>query len=756
MGTWQNLYQEATALQKQNSFTEAEKKYRQALQLDPKQGEIWSDLGHLYYQISRSQDALSMLLQALEVSRFVPLYHYRLGLVFEQLQQIEPAIQAYQNTIKLDAKWIEAYLALGRIFLAQAQYDPAIHNYLIAHDLNPRDAKILVELGQAYESKAHDSELKSAFYLGFSYYRQGNYLAASEQYQKFLDSPTPGIASEAIQRVYRYLGDSLQHLNQPERTAEVYQAATQLYPQSADFHINLIAALRTSGNTSAAIAAANTAAQFFPDMVLFERDRHLILPILYESTGEIQVYRQQFTQGLAQLIQQIQSSPNTNSKEVRANLLKSLGAQTNFYLHYQGQNDVELQVQFSQLLHELMSAQYPQWAKSLTTKSLDSNRKIRVGYISTCMWKQTVGVLFSGWLRYCDRQKFEVYSYHLHPHSDEYTEKFKASSDVFRHLPVKEAIELDYIQGVDEQIRKDELDILVFLDVGMHPYMSLFSSLRLAPVQCVTWGHPVTTGSPSIDYFLSSELMEPEDADEHYSEKLIRLPNISIAYSPPNLSEVTKTRADFGLREDAVLYLSCQTLFKYLPQYDYIFAAIAQQVPQAQFAFIAHKSAAITNKFSQRLERAFTEYGLKSTDYCVILPRQGHSSYLSLNRIADVFLDTFSWSGGNTALEAIACHLPIVTCPGQMMRSRHSFGILKQLGISETTAASEAEYIEIAARLGLEPKWRHQISQRIHAVHPRLYDDITCVKALENFYQQVVHQALIGKSPNNFEFKNND
>ncbi|MBW4486403.1 MAG: tetratricopeptide repeat protein [Trichocoleus desertorum ATA4-8-CV12] len=740
MGTWQNLYQEARTLQKQNSFIEAEKKYQQALQLDPKQAEIWSDLGHLYYQIGRPQDALSMLLQAIEVSRFVPLYHYRLGLVFEQLQQTEPAIQAYQNTIKLDAKWLEAYLALGRIFLAQAQYDSAIHNYLTAHDLNSRDAKILVELGQAYASKAHDSELKSAFYLGFSYYRQGNYLAASEQYQKFLESPAPGIASEAIQRVYRYLGDSLQRLNQPERTAEIYEAAAQRYPQSADFHINLIAALRSSGNTSAAIAAANTAAQFFPDMVLFERDRHLILPILYESTAEIQVYRQQFTQGLAQLIQQIQSSPDINSEEVCTSLLKGLGAQTNFYLHYQGQNDVELQIQFSQLLHELMSAQYPQWTKPLTATSLDNNRKVRVGYISTCMWKQTVGVLFSGWLRYCDRQKFEVYCYHLHPHTDDYTAEFRNHCDVFHHLPVKEVIELDYIRAVGEQIRTDQLDILVFLDVGMHPYMSLFSSLRLAPVQCVTWGHPVTTGSPTIDYFLSSELMEPEDADEHYSEKLICLPNISIAYSPPDLSEATKTRADFRLREDAVSYLSCQTLFKYLPQYDYIFAAIAQQVPQAQFAFIAHKNAAITNKFSQRLEQAFAQYGLKSADYCMILPRQGHNGYLSLNRIADVFLDTFNWSGGNTALEAIACHLPIVTCPGKMMRSRHSFGILKQLGITETIAYTEVEYIKIAVQLGLDADWRQTLRAKIQAGHSCVYKDQSSVRALEQFYRQVIEQ----------------
>ena len=47
---------------------------------------------------------------------------------------------------------------------------------------------------------------------------------------------------------------------------------------------------------------------------------------------------------------------------------------------------------------------------------------------------------------------------------------------------------------------------------------------RLAPVQCNSLGHPETSGLPTIDYFLSSDLMEPLDAARHYTERLVRLP----------------------------------------------------------------------------------------------------------------------------------------------------------------------------------------------------------------------------------------
>ena len=276
----------------------------------------------------------------------------------------------------------------------------------------------------------------------------------------------------------------------------------------------------------------------------------------------------------------------------------------------------------------------------------------------------------------------------------------------------------------------------------MDPLTTQIAGLRLAPIQCMAWGHPITSGLPTIDYFLSSDLMEPENAQAHYSEKLVRLPNISICYEKPSLPEPTKTRSDFQLREDAVVYLCCQSLFKYLPQFDYIFAEIAQRVPQAQFAFIASDTATITGQFQTRLRRNFANFDLDSEDYCVFIPKQHRVDYLNLNLVADIFLDSFGWSGGHTTLEAIACGLPVVTCPGEFMRSRHTYGILQMIGMTEMIAQNEAEYIEIAVHLGLDTNWRQEVVQKIYERHSWLYEDRTCVTALESFYESLVQRVL--------------
>jgi len=63
----------------------------------------------------------------------------------------------------------------------------------------------------------------------------------------------------------------------------------------------------------------------------------------------------------------------------------------------------------------------------------------------------------------------------------------------------------------------------------------------------------------------------------------------------------------------------------------------------------------LTLRWSGQTEiNVLANFGLNSEEYCVTVPRQNTLGYLNLNSVSDVFLDTFSWSGGNTTLEAIA------------------------------------------------------------------------------------------------------
>lgn len=525
--------------------------------------------------------------------------------------------------------------------------------------------------------------------------------------------------------IYWNLSQCYRNLNLLDEYFQTLQQAIQLYPRDGRFHFTLIIDLRRNRRIQEAIVSAEKACRDLPDDYTFKILKYLTVPSIYNNQEEIQFYRQRFIKGLQHLIEE--TSLNTLAEKQSA--LAGIARLTNFYLSYQAQNDVDLQRQYGKLVYDIMAANFPQWFVSLSMPKLQHNQKIRVGYVSHYLHSYSGTLWLTGWLKYCDHNNFEIYCYYTGNEPDAVTEKFREYSDFFYHIPYN-------LTTVCEQIIADKLHILVYPEIGMNPQTMLMGALRLAPVQCTAWGHPVTTGLSNIDYFLSSELMEAENAQEHYSEKLIHLPNIGVSYPKPYIPPVVKTRADFGLSDDDVLYLCCQAPFKYLPQYDFIFAEIACRLPQAKFIFLRG------TLLKERLQRAFANLGLKFEDYCVFLNIPERLDYLMINLLSDVYLDTFTWSGGNTSLEAIACNLPIVTCPGEFMRGRHSDSFLKMLGVTDTIAQNEAEYIDIAVKLGQNPSWRREISKRISQRHDKLFDDQVCVAGLEAFYKQIVESKI--------------
>lgn len=738
---------------KQN-LIKAEQKYKEVLQWEKNTINVWLRLGRLYYVLERYQESLQMLLKALELEPAGATGHYLLGTVLEKIGNISQALQAYQEAVALNPKFIDAYnklgnilfqsgeleqakliynqaiaanpehfgsyLNLGNVLLKQQEVEKAIATYETALKLSPNNPDILYNLGVAHQAK--NNLPKAYLCFGDASYYQENYAEAIIEYQKFLENKTVTVD------FYSRLIDCYKSLKRHEEAIKVCRESLLLYPKEVRLYNRLVLLLQEFGRNQEAIEVASAASLLLPHDLWFKLAKYLLLPILYETQEEIEFYRCRFSQGLNKLIQQT----SLNTPEAIDKAVIGIGHQTNVYLQYQGKNDLELQKKYGQFVHNIMAAKYPQWVKPVPIPPLGQNGKIKIGYISDSMRSNWVSRLYLGWLQNFDHQKFEVYCYYIHPIPDQLTHQFHLSSNMFYHIP-------DDPEAVCKQILANQLHILVFPDIGMNPLMTQIAGLRLAPIQCTTWAHPVTSGLPTIDYFLSSDLMEPKNAQEHYGEKLIRLPNMAFSYPKPTIPEITKTRLDFQLREEAVVYLSCQALSKYLPQYDYIFPEIAQRVSSAQFAFVSsHLNSHITLAFEQRLQGAFAKFGLKMEDYCVIVPRPYSIGYLNLMLASDIFLDTFSWSGGLTSLDAIACDLPIVTCPGELMRGRQSYAFLKILGVTETIAKNEVEYIEIAIRLGLNPAWRGSIVQQMKQRNSYLYDDKVCVAALEEFYQRVV------------------
>ena len=232
----------------------------------------------------------------------------------------------------------------------------------------------------------------------------------------------------------------------------------------------------------------------------------------------------------------------------------------------------------------------------------------------------------------------------------------------------------------------------------MHSVTFALAALRLAPVQCAAWGHPTTTGHPTIDYYLSAAAMESADAASHYSERLVLLPGIGTQYAPPAIP-ADADRARFALPEGKVLLLCPQSLFKVHPDNDSLLASVLAATRNTMLVLFEGRHPALTDRFMRRLQAAFAAQGVAIRERAIVLPGLAHPDYLRVNRLCDAMLDTLHWSGGNTSLDALACGLPIVTLPGALMRGRQTAGMLDVIGVPDLIAADRDDYLRIACRL---------------------------------------------------------
>ena len=178
-------------------------------------------------------------------------------------------------------------------------------------------------------------------------------------------------------------------------------------------------------------------------------------------------------------------------------------------------------------------------------------------------------------------------------------------------------------------------------------------------------------------------------------------------------------------------------LFKYLPRFDDLFPRIAEEVGNCQFVFIGHKSKVTTGRFQARLARAFARFGLDAEQYCVFVDRLPPHRFAGAMRNVDLFLDSLGWSGCNTTMEAIGVGLPVITCPGELMRGRHTAAILRMLDLDEAIAETPEAYVELAVALGRDAERREALRRLTVERHARAYGDLEAIRGLEDFLYRV-------------------
>src|SRR5258707_4792146 len=607
---------------------------------DPKNARAFHLLGVVAHQLRRP-DAASLVGRAVVLDPTFAEAHNDRGVILAANGLFKDALSCFERAIALNPGYLGARNNLGRGLRSIGRFDEALTQFELVLKSTPGSPVAHFNLASVFELIGRKSDAEKHYRSAIAlrpdfvdaYIHLASLLQGADRLPEALAHAEHAVTLRPDSAGARNnLGNILGTMGRRDDAIAQYETALTIDPNSFMAHYNCGVALR--GETRIAEARAHFARALALKPVFLEAELALCmaeLPALYKDESSIAERREAYAGRLAKLCTEVERV------KTPAALVEAIGAHQPFYLPYQGRNDRELLTLYGSLVCKIMAARY---ATPVLPTPPGPREPIRLGIVSGFFrqhsnWK----IPIKGWLKMLDRDRFHVSGDYTSAERDDETGAAAALCDRF----AQGRLSLDAWRRT---ILDDAPHVLIFPEIGMDKVSAQLAAQRLAAVQCCSWGHPITSGFPTIDYFISSDLMEPAGAAAHYSEQLIRLPNLSIYYQPAESPPVGINRAQLGLRDSAVVYWCCQALPKYLPQFDEVFARIATEVPDCQFTFIEFGGGrGVTEIFRARLDRAFEAVGLSAGDHCVFLPRLAPDRFVAAIGLCDVVFYAIGWSG---------------------------------------------------------------------------------------------------------------
>lgn len=470
------------------------------------------------------------------------------------------------------------------------------------------------------------------------------------------------------------------------------------------------------------------------------------LPLVYASADDILDVRTQYAAALRAVV--------TREDLVLQDPLSTANiGGMGYYAVYQGFNDVVVRSQLAHIYrrgvpalsftapHVLRTRHRSHWyplvsavPKTHDGAEVHSGRRIRVGFHSPFLRHHSVGLLTQGVITQLDRRQFEVIVFisDAMP-QDDVTRRVLATADATLFLSEHS------LADAHQRIAALELDVLVFTELGMDPSAYFLAFARLALRTVAFWGHAVTSGIDTVDYFVSSSLFhvaspssegtEIADQQAKYAECLYEMRHLTTYFLPPPPPTVGVTddggdhvRATLGLPLrsvlDTMLFVP-QTLYKLHPDFDVLIERILLQTPASSFLVALTGSTPwLADAIRARWRRTLSSDVYRRVYFVRMLSTQ---EFIDLCAVADVVLDPFPVGGGRSSFEIFSVGTPIVLLATRTTILQLTAGMYTVLGFNDLVAHTEDEYVSIVTRLVLDPTLRKQYRRRILANKDKLY-----------------------------------
>lgn len=774
----------------------AEAIYREVLAEDPRYPDAHNLLANLYYGKGDHLRALHHVNNAIEGARHPQFLNTR-GMIFISMKKYQEAIADFREAVRGDAAFAEpqsnlcvayralkdyrnaikwgrgavalapafpdAWINLGAVYQDKGDLDSALATYLEASSRHPGHATALANIGKVhYQKKDFRSavgSLEAALAAGFdgmdvrfahahSLIMLGETGAAAIALEAGLRSTHDWASLHGIlvqdaffQVLYQCCNHFSRVVNEPWRAIELYEHCGNACPDLAAIWNNLGTVYFNWGRFDKAIEIYRRAIEVLPS-----------LPDGYNNIGVIQAFRKQSRDAIASFECALAVSPNFTPSlgwllrekseicdwkgfEKLRERVASLRQTDNrapispFVALSVFEDPADLHY-WARLSADEIFAPFVNSPVLAKRKAQRRRKKIRLGYYSFDFRNHPVAHLTSRMFELHDRSRFDVYIYSYGPDDQ---------SDIREHIKrsAKHFVDLEKmsVEETARRIAEDDIDFLIDLTGNTLHTRSQALAFRPARLQAHWLGFVGTMGSGYYDYILADDFVIPPGAEADFSEKILRLPGgMHMTDETRHGESALQTRAANNLPERGVVFGCFSQSFKIQPEIFALWMKVLAGVP-GSVLWLASGPAGM----EENLRHAMSTHGVDPARL-VIAPRCGVSEYLSRFAMMDLYLDTFPYTSGTVASDALRAGCPLVALVGRSMVSRMAGSIVRHAGLPELACETPEAFVALATRLGNSPAELAALRQKLADARAsaQLFDVKSAVRGLEELLMSVI------------------
>lgn len=650
--------------------------------------QVYTNLSAACNQQNKYADALRYAQKGLEyaVNDFALLNN--MGKALSGLERFKESIVLFKKIIDLAPERYEGYFNIADTLKKAGKLQASLFYYRKASDLDPANSKIQNDMGTALNAL-------------------GLFNEAMDCYQRAIRlNPLDAFP-------YHNLGNIFLNLSENEKAVKCLNKAISLCPSLVEAHISLGIALEDLGRFSDAIDSFDRAIKISPDHA--KPYCHLVRIFqnhcYWEKLATYSAVLDTYTHAALEMGIKPEEDPFLN-------LSRHCNPLMNYKVAKAWSDDLARQVGAGR--------------RAIQKHECGRGRrsdKITIGYLSNNFKNHPTAHLIMGLFRYHNRDRFNIFCYSYGKDDNSiYRKQIKSDCDRFVDI-----VSLGHFEAA-QQIRKDEVDIIVDLVGQMRFCRAEISALRPAPIQVRWLGMAGTSGADFFDYIITDRIVTPEDQAQFYSETFAYMPHTyQINNDTQIVAEMACHRKDFGLPENAFVYASFCSVYKVDPIIFRTWMRILKRVPGSVLWLLIP-----SHNAQEHLKMKASMNGIEP-ERIVFTKKMDRPQHIARIGLSNLCLDTGIVNGAATTSEELWAEVPVLTVRGGHFASRMAASILSAMQLPELVAATLEDYENLAVKIGLDLKSYQNITAKVktNKKSSALFDTQRFVKHLETLYQQM-------------------